>query len=269
MLIRACVLLFLVAATAQAGVALRTRLWEPGTTLRINFSAEQLMPGELECIRTTLAEIEAVIPLRFRLATNRYYLVNPPHAIVFVNRHTGAREEGGFSHVGDEAGRRETMMLRLQAPAGERLTEYECSRNRNTILHEFGHLLGLMHEHQHPDAPAGVREAVFRTNAVGLREDQVAHNIGPFDPSLNVVTQPYDIASIMHYPFEVSPGLAYNISQAVPNPWFRAHGRQPGEASLHLPGERNWRTIYMRERFTTDRLSEGDVRMLQALYGRP
>ena len=74
-----------------------------------------------------------------------------------------------------------------------------------TIRHEFGHALGLQHEHQHPDGPdqydeGKLREYLIRYNRVS--EDDVDDQIfyqWKAVKSGEVKEGDYDKDSVMHY----------------------------------------------------------------------
>lgn len=69
-----------------------------------------------------------------------------------------------------------------------------------TAVHELGHALGLLHEHQRPDRDAYVR--VHRDNIVATVDDATfASNYEPWHDAGNVRWTPvYDFDSVMHYP---------------------------------------------------------------------
>lgn len=74
------------------------------------------------------------------------------------------------------------------------------------ILHEFGHALGLEHEHQHPERPFSFNAPdVYRTfRAGGASRRVIASDIlNPLDPA-GLKTSDYDQKSVMHYPFFAS-----------------------------------------------------------------
>jgi len=78
------------------------------------------------------------------------------------------------------------------------------------VIHEFGHALGAIHEHQHPGA--GIpwdRPKVYEYYArQGWSKDQVDNNIFKKYGSDQLNTSTYDRASIMHYavPNELTVG---------------------------------------------------------------
>lgn len=73
---------------------------------------------------------------------------------------------------------------------------------RRTTLHEFGHMLGLIHEHLHPEA--GIpwdKEAVYAyyQNNLGWSRAQVDNNLFKKYDHSRLQKSSYDPASIMHY----------------------------------------------------------------------
>lgn len=84
------------------------------------------------------------------------------------------------------------------------------------VLHEFGHALGLTHEHFHPNSsipwnkPA-VYELYKRTQ--GWSEDDVDHNLFSTLATTSVNRTKYDPDSIMHYP--IPRELLLDASYAV------------------------------------------------------
>ncbi|MHC8335505.1 M12 family metallopeptidase [Pseudomonas sp. LB3P25] len=76
---------------------------------------------------------------------------------------------------------------------------------RVIVTHEFGHALGAMHEHQHPEAKIPwdkpkVYEFYQNRKMNPLTKEQVDRNIfSPFN-TIEAIYTPYDRKSIMHYP---------------------------------------------------------------------
>lgn len=106
---------------------------------------------------------------------------------------------GGYSDIGkDSASDEEASMVvgfrdGLNAFAG------------GTITHEFGHALGLRHEHQHPDTNLDFNPKLIHERAVKSIPDvtleEVKVNVIGKLPRDTVITSPYDRNSIMHYKF--------------------------------------------------------------------
>ncbi len=91
--------------------------------------------------------------------------------------------------------------------------DFDTQLNKGTILHEFGHALGLRHEHQNPNQP-------FQWNWNGLRahfprctdecsttccwtDEDIRNNVvNPYTPSTGDIVTKYDSKSIMIYPVQ-------------------------------------------------------------------
>lgn len=73
---------------------------------------------------------------------------------------------------------------------------------RSVVLHEFGHALGLIHEHQHPEVVIPwKKDAVYdELMEKGWSKERIDQNFFlPVDPA-EIETRGYDPRSIMHYP---------------------------------------------------------------------
>ncbi|KAI8664520.1 Peptidase M12A domain-containing protein [Fusarium keratoplasticum] len=97
------------------------------------------------------------------------------------------------------------------------------------ILHEVGHSLGMVHEHQHPDCPAvwNYREIQRKT---GWKCAQIYKN---YDRSFVRGTKPlpYDPESIMHYP--IAPEDTRDGMMFVPHAWVLSEGDRRFLMSLY------------------------------------
>ena len=85
---------------------------------------------------------------------------------------------------------------------------------RSTVLHEFGHALGLMHEHQHPENTVGWNtQAVFHQYASDSAPAQLIQEqfLDVFSDPEMLIT-PYDNKSVMHYHV---PGHLRNNGQEI------------------------------------------------------
>ena len=79
--------------------------------------------------------------------------------------------------------------------------------HRNVILHELGHAIGLMHEHQRPDRDQYI--TIDSTNLTGSSATNVDIIQGA------VVTGPYQYSSIMHYDAHGLDGFAADPAKPV------------------------------------------------------
>ena len=94
-----------------------------------------------------------------------------------------------------------------QATVGHQLLgnkmEIEAGATYGSVLHEFGHVLGLMHEHQRPDRDDYLTLQPFLQNdlrSCGFSIDAVCLDVRNAFPKLKVqLSSDYDPCSLMHY----------------------------------------------------------------------
>nr|QBH70099.1 CreM12-ShK6 [Colubraria reticulata] len=89
---------------------------------------------------------------------------------------------------------------------------------RGTVEHEFGHALGLVHEHQRPNRDNYVR--VNEANIQHLFRDQLSKYVS----TLGKMGLPYDYQSVMHY-----GQYAFSIQPEDQHPTVHAFGRSQEE----------------------------------------
>lgn len=79
---------------------------------------------------------------------------------------------------------------------------------QDVVLHEFGHAIGLLHEHQNPTTPIKWNEAAVIKELSGppnnWTEDMIRYNVLNPYPLPNVITTAMDKLSIMMYPIPAS-----------------------------------------------------------------
>lgn len=167
---------------------IRDKKWKPGQVLKVRF---------LDGDAGVQWKVQKLAHQWSQFANIKFAFGNYADAEIRISFKPG----GSWSYIGTDAlgiaKDQPTMNYGWLTPTS---ADQEYSR---VVLHEFGHALGLIHEHQHPEA--GIpwnTEAVYRYYAQnsGWSKEQVDINI--FTRYGRDITQfsQYDTTSIMHYP---------------------------------------------------------------------
>ena len=106
-------------------------------------------------------------------------------------------DAGGSSRIGNDAQRALYGAPTMSLPIDHTLPSFN-----QTVLHEFGHMLGAHHAHQHPDANIQWNQSVLDMNYPQTYQQT---NFLPLPRSESYDFLPYDPDSIMHY--AIDPGL--------------------------------------------------------------
>ena len=72
--------------------------------------------------------------------------------------------------------------------------------SKTTIIHEFGHILGLMHEHDHPSSPT-------------MQESACPYYQGSVETRRNIIYTDFDINSVMNYCYIFVKGRGTGLSE--------------------------------------------------------
>lgn len=124
--------------------------------------------------------------------------------------------------------RETTMWLNLK-PKMKSHEERQTQRQAS-ILHEFGHALGMVHEHTHPDCKANWNYRVLQAKS-GWDAQRVHDNYNQRHPSRRLKSAPYDPKSIMHYPIE--QGDTHNVVDHIPKNCELSSGDQEFLTALY------------------------------------
>lgn len=183
-------------ATEDRASGHKNKFWTPGQTLRVKFIGGTTFLKNK--VQTYIQQWSNNANIHFQIVTAG----NSEIRVAFdVNN-------GNWSYVGKDnlniAQSAKTMNLAIDNNSSE-------TTIRRKVLHEFGHAIGLEHEHQQPYASIPWNKpAVYQyyANSDGWSQAEVDANIlNKKDPKLTNNTS-YDPTSIMHYP--VSAALTTN-----------------------------------------------------------
>lgn len=161
--------------------------WTPGTTLKVSF-----LNGN-EWQRNKVREIA---PLWCRFANIKFDFISAGTGDIRIS----FDKKGSYSYIGTDARNRapyqETMNLGWMEP------NRTADQLKFVVLHEFGHALGLLHEHMNPMSNIKWNKPVvyaYYLQYDGWDRDMVDRQV--FDRySVSMTNKSYDPKSIMHYP---------------------------------------------------------------------
>ncbi|MDR9875559.1 M12 family metallopeptidase [Pseudomonas allii] len=156
----------------KRGIAEANYLWPQGSTIKIGFT--NLSKDEEKMVKENINKWAPYVNLKFEFVTA------PKKADVRVE--VDPTTDEGYAWVGTNSTKHpdDKAHVTIGTKASKEFIE-------DTIMHEWGHVLGLQHEHQHPNRK--------------LEQSYFAHSpVLPDDDSL--IISPYDKDSIMHYTAE-------------------------------------------------------------------
>ena len=179
-----------VAVTRQKLAGETNKMWDPGQTLYVYIDPNNSTQEFRDSIMKYAREWEKYANIKFQ------EVFRMQEAQIKI----GFKNDGNWSDIGKDALKRgiyeETMNY-------EKSIYLNWTELRALVLHEFGHALGFIHEHQSPNAGINWdREKVYAYYAKApyfWKKDQVDINIFNRYSTISTNYSAYDSLSIMHY----------------------------------------------------------------------
>ena len=193
----------------------RSKLWPRGRAIRISFlNGTKRMHAKVRRIARSITDQNS---LMFEFSD-----VSAGSADVRIT-FSYKGDQSSWSYIGTDA---------LQVPHGEptmnfgwlteATSEEEWSR---VVLHEFCHMIGLGHEHQHPDRPFCFDETALHAHFSSWSAKLIQHNILDLLPH-DLRRTSWDENSIMHYHFPP------HVFASGHGPILQAHTLSPLDIAL-------------------------------------
>ncbi|UHH31465.1 M12 family metallopeptidase [Pseudomonas veronii] len=187
------------AGRTKRGIADSDKRWPAGVvTVALDLSSEKSKALVVDAIREWAHHTPAL----------RFNIVEGKTGDIRISDDEGLK--GNWSAIGTEAKR-----IDEDQPTMHLNRTDDSKKLRSTALHEFGHALGLLHEHQHPqnsldwDSP----QVYDYYTSDSFNEAMVREHILEPDNRPGLQITPYDPQSVMHY--EIPAALRRN-GQAIP-----------------------------------------------------
>lgn len=199
-----------ISITPGSLVAKKKLLWGKGKVLNVSFlDGDTDLKAEVE---RHAKEWSLYGNIDFKFYANLRDLPNNVSVDILIS-FAGGDNGQSFSNIGTNS--------KYSAQDGSASITLSLSREnifsrRRHILHEFGHALGLDHEHQNPRRLFHFNPSIQNELCNGFTEESCKRNITGTLEEENLYASEYDSSSIMHYAFHVKQTLEkINIGGAV------------------------------------------------------
>jgi hypothetical protein len=164
-------------------IAPRNRQWQVGSTINIGFKGGTSQQQEM---------VRTIAPEWCEFANIKFEFVNSSSATIRVSFD---EDDGAWSYIGKD---------NLDIPV-HAATMNLGWQDKNVILHEFGHMIGLAHEHQNPAGGIQWNEAAVIEDLSGAPnfwdEATIRHNVLDKYTMDQIIGTEFDVESIMLYAF--------------------------------------------------------------------
>jgi hypothetical protein len=196
--------------------------WPNGSTIKIGFQGGTSDQRDM---------VRQIAPDWCQHANLRFEFVNSPAATIRVSFDA---DDGAWSYIGID---------NLDIPVHAATLNLGW-QDRNVILHEFGHMIGLAHEHQNPEGGLRWNEAAVIADLSGppnfWDEATIRHNVLEKYSMDQIIGTEFDRESIMLYAFPASwtvngVGTDFNSDLSKVDKAFVASSQMYPAASVVVP----------------------------------
>jgi hypothetical protein len=190
------------------GVVARSLVWQPGETLKVCFrSGTRLARARVVQFASEWARYANLV-LDFGDPSDPRMCQGDNHESIKIDFIKSGPKSGFWSAIGT-ASRKTDHSMNLASLGEDELPRNRANQQmseaeaRRLVLHEFGHVLGLFHEHQSPKSGCAAEyyeEAVFAFGALrGWAPERTIQNFREIANTAEFNATEVDRKSIMHY----------------------------------------------------------------------
>ncbi|MCU0865970.1 MAG: M12 family metallopeptidase [Planctomycetes bacterium] len=255
---------------AARAIAIRNRQWTKGQTLEVSFRGGNSTQQDM---------VRTIAPEWCKHANLKLAFTNKPSALIRVSFDPN---EGAWSYVG-----RDNESIPTDAA-----TMNLGWQDKAVILHEFGHMIGLAHEHQNPQGGIRWNEAAVIADLSGppnhWDEATIRHNVLDKYRMDQILGTEFDPLSIMLYSFpaewtvggagtQMNKDLSPKDKAFVGGPQMypgvgvevlpRLNVHTPAAAAISQPGEQDVFVFTVVRTGTYVVETHGAVDLVMSLYG--